>query len=233
MKSTTTFDEITVFGSRGTTLMILSGLQEYWKGRVRIRAIIDEVENGFQHPGLDVPVISSAERQSNYEDVPVLVTPTNSSLRRRVFDELAAQGATVATAICPAQPHVDPDVEYGAGCIVVPHVRIGPGTRIGVGTVILSTVVAHDVQIGDFCNLATYSSIMGHVVIEDDVHIAPMTVIGNGTREKPLRIGTHAKTGIGTVVVRDMDPASIMVGNPAMSVAEWRNLRRLAQDRGS
>ena len=98
MKATETFDEITVFGARGHSLMILRGLEEHWQGRVRIRALIDDIENGFQHAQLNVPVLSSDERMTRFPDLPVLLTVTNPALRSRVVARLEAEGATLATA---------------------------------------------------------------------------------------------------------------------------------------
>ncbi|QRZ14928.1 acetyltransferase [Paracoccus methylovorus] len=227
MKSTTEFNKITVFGARGHSLMILRGLQEYWRGRVKVRALIDDVDNGHTHPGLGIPVISSDQRLSDYPDLPVLVTPGSGSLRAQVIARLAGEGATLATAICPDQVHVDPEVTYGFGSIVTAHTRLGPAVRIGDGAQVLATMIAHDVEIGAFSNLNVHSSVLGHVIIGREVNIAPYAVIGNGTRERPLRIGDGAVIGVGAVVVRDVPEGARMVGNPAMSVERWKALNRL------
>ncbi|RJL03310.1 acetyltransferase [Paracoccus siganidrum] len=227
MKSTTEFDEITVFGARGHSLMILRNMEEYWRGRVRIRALIDDIENGFSHPGLGVPVISSATRLRDYADLPVLLTVTSTSLRKRVAAQLADEGATLATAICPERPLVDPVVDYGAGCVCLPTTRIGPDVRIGAGTIVLSSLIAHDVEIGDFSTLAGESFVSGHVKIGAQVNIAPRAVISNGRRTRPLRIGDGAEIGTGAVVVRDVASGERLIGNPAMPIRNWVKLQRL------
>lgn len=227
MKSTTEFDEITVFGARGHSLMILRGMEEYWLGRVRVRALIDDIDSGHTHPDLGIPVISSDQRLSDYPDLPVLVTPGSTSLRGQVIARLAGEGAALATAICPDQPHVDPAAAYGPGCLVTPYTRIGPGVRIGEGAQVLATMIAHDVEIGACSNLNAHSSVLGHVIIGREVNVAPYAVIGNGTPDRPLRIGDGAVIGVGAVVVRDVPEGGRMVGNPAMSVERWKALNRL------
>lgn len=227
MKATTDFDEIAVFGARGHTLMILRNMEEYWQGRVRIRVLVDDMENGFVHPGLGVPVISSDMRLQDHADVPVLLTVTGIALRRRVAGRLSEEGATFATAVCPGRPLVDPAVEYGAGCLCIPTVRLGPDVRIGAGAIILSSLIAHDVEIGDFTTLAGESFVSGHVQIGAGVNIAPRAVISNGRRGRPLRIGNGAEIGTGAVVVRDVAPGERVIGNPAMPIRDWVRMQRL------
>lgn len=226
MKATTDFDAITVFGARGHALMVLRGMEEHWQGRVRIRALIDDIENGFVHPGLGVPVISSDTRLRDYADVPVLLTVSGIALRRRVALRLSDEGATLATAICPGRPLVDPAVEYGAGCICLPTTRFGPNVRIGAGTVILSTLISHDVEIGAFSTLSADSFVSGHVQIGAGVNIAPCAVISNGRRGRPLRIGDGAEVGTGAVVLRDVAPGERVIGNPAMPIRDWVRAQR-------
>lgn len=226
MTSTTEFDEITVFGARGHSLMILRAMEDYWRGRVRIRALIDDIENGFDHPDLGVPVISSATRLRDHADLPVLLTISSTSLRKRVAMRLADEGATLATAVCPEGRMADPAVEYGAGCLCLPTTRIGPNVRIGAGTIVLASVIAHDVEIGSFSTLAGESFVSGHVEIGAQVNIAPRAVVSNGRRKRPLRIGDCAEIGTGAVVVRDVAAGERLIGNPAMPIRDWIRLQR-------
>lgn len=226
MKHTTTADEIAVFGAHGHTMMILRALMEYWQGAVRPRVLIDDLSHGFIHPQLNIPVISSADRLRDYPDLPVLVTPGSSALRAEVAARLVQEDATFFTAGCPDQPHVDPGVEYGAGCVIRPHTRFGPDVRIGEGAQVLSNLIAHDIEIGAFSTLNADSSVLGHVIIGRGVTVAPLAVIGNGSHDRPLRIGDGAVIAIGAVVVRDVAPGAVMVGNPAMTVERWKAFSR-------
>lgn len=72
MKSTTDYTDIVVFGTRGHTLDVIRGMEDYWQGHVHMRAMIDEAENGFMHPLLSVPVFSMEDRSRDWADLPVL-----------------------------------------------------------------------------------------------------------------------------------------------------------------
>jgi len=226
MISTDQLGEIAVFGARGHSMLIIKGMEEYWRGSVKVRVLIDDIENGFTHPVMGIPVISSEQRLRDYPDLPVLLTPGSGTTREAAAARLAEEGAVIATATCPKQYWVDPAVHFGPGCVVGPYVRLGPNIRIGKGVQVLSTLVAHDVEIGDFSTLNVNSSVLGHVVIGRNVNIAPNAVIGNGTRDKPLRIGDGAVIGTGAVITRDVGPGARMVGNPAMSVERWKKFSR-------
>jgi len=229
VKGTTQFGEVTVFGSRGFTQMILRDMERYWQGRVTVKALIDDLENGHMHPALGVPVVSSAERLRDYADLPVLLTPGSGALRAEVATRLAGENSVLATASCPGQDHVDPSVEYGAGCICAPFTRLGANVVIGAGSHVFGATVAHDCQIGAFSNVGVDASVLGHVIIGDNVTIGPGAVIANGTRERPRRIGDGAIIGVGAVVLRDVPPGAHVIGNPAMPARQWAKLTRLLE----
>ncbi len=227
MKGVTTFDDIVVVGSRGTSVMIVDDLMGHWGARVRVRAVLDEVENGHRHPSLGVPVVSRDARLAHYADVPVLITVSDPRLRRRMCADLAAEGATFATAVHTESCHVDSSLQAGPGTVCAPYARVGPNVRAGAGTLILSTMVAHDVEIGDYSWLGLQSLVLGHVTIGEGVTIAPGAVVRNGTARRRLRIGAGAVIGVGAVVVGDVAPGANLIGNPAVTRRQWIRLRRL------
>lgn len=232
MKATTEFTDITVFGARGHTLMILRALEAEWRGRVRVRALIDDIGNGFTHPGLGVPVISSADRLHGYATLPVLLTVADPRLRAATARRLAAEGAVLATAVFPGLPHVDPAVRYGAGAVCMPWTRIGPDVSLGEGALVLASALGHDVEIGAFATLAGESLVAGHVRIGPGVNIAPRAVIANGTRRRWRVIGAGAGIGTGAVVICDVAPGARMAGNPALPLRDWVRLQRLLRAEG-
>lgn len=230
MKGTDQLDELVVYGARGTAELMIADLQDARKGKVRLRALVDDVNNGFKHPRLGVPVISSSQRLEEFPNVPVLVSIADVSVRARIAMQLSAEGATLAT-VAPAGPGgLVSHPQIGVGSFFFSGTRIGPNIRTGVGVQVLGTLVAHDVTIGDFSNIGADASVYGHVEIADHVNIAPSAIVGNGSPGKPLKIGSGAILGVGAVVTRDVPAGARMVGNPAMTTLEWKQLRKLLSE---
>lgn len=79
----------------------------------------------------------------------------------------------------------------------------------------LYSYVGHDCVIGDFVTFAPRVSCNGNVIIQDDVYIGTGAVIRQGTPEQPLIIGKGSIIGMGAIVTKNVDPETIMFGNPA------------------
>ncbi|MFN4153575.1 MAG: acetyltransferase [Paracoccaceae bacterium] len=224
-----TFDEIVLYGSRGHSQMLLRVLEGMWQGRVRLRAVIDDLDHGFIHPALGVAVISGAERLARFPAVPVLLSMGDGAVRARITARLAGEGATLATLIRRQPETVAPDARVGAGCLVNPTTLISPNVVLGIGVQVLASVIAHDVSVGDFGTLAYGSIINGHVEIGHHVSIGSGAIICNGRPGRPLKVGDGAVIGVGAVVMRDVPAGARMMGNPAMPLRDWMRLQALVR----
>lgn len=109
-------------------------------------------------------------------------------------------------------------VEIGDGNTIREYVTIQRGTlkdqgltRVGNDNWIMAnTHIAHDCIVGSHCILANGSTLAGHIVIEDWVGLGGYTLV-----HQFCRIGSHAYTGGGAVVLRDLPPFVIAEGQPA------------------
>lgn len=112
-------------------------------------------------------------------------------------------------------------IQASLDCII----NIGAGVAINIGTKIIGgninigddCMISHDVSIVGIDHIlkkdfpATYSeTISGDISIGDSVWIGSRSVI-----LKNIKIGHHAVIGAGSVVTKDVDPATIVAGNPA------------------
>lgn len=122
------------------------------------------------------------------------------------------------------------ELVIGEDNIIREHASIHVGTPAGGGRTLIGNHnlimnnfhVAHDCQIGNFCVLAGYSGMGGHVTLEDYVVLGGMTGI-----HQFVRIGESAFTAGNSMVSKDVAPYSKVAGDRARFVGVNRiNLER-------
>jgi len=110
------------------------------------------------------------------------------------------------------------ELVIGEDNIIREHASIHVGTPAGGGRtsignhnlIMNSFHVAHDCQIGNFCVLAGYSGMGGHVQLEDFVVLGGMTGI-----HQFVRVGESAFTAGNSMVSKDVPPYSKVAGDRA------------------
>jgi acetyltransferase-like isoleucine patch superfamily enzyme len=126
------------------------------------------------------------------------------------------------------------DCSLGFGTLVVtPHVRIGEGTYIGVYCNISHCAIGSDVLIGSYVELIAGKHIHDFTRLDVPIRhqggtITPLVIgedvwIGNGALVL-ANVGAHAVIAAGAVVVHDVEPYSIVGGNPARVLATRESL---------
>ena len=134
----------------------------------------------------------------SYRSLPEILASTGLGVDR--FATLIHPGASVShRARLGRGVLVNHGVAVGGGAVVGDCITLGPGSIVG-----------HDCVVGDHSVLAPGAVLSGLVVVDRNCYIGARAVIRQG-----LRIGERALVGMGAVVVRDVDPGSSVVGNPA------------------
>ncbi len=100
-------------------------------------------------------------------------------------------------------------------------------TSIGNNNWIMAYVhVAHDCFIGNNTILANCVQLGGHIIIEDQVFLGGFTGV-----HQFCRVGAHAMTGVGSVVLADIPPFVTVMGNKAKPHGiNSEGLKRLGYD---
>ena len=92
-------------------------------------------------------------------------------------------------------------------------VQDGGITRLGDDNWMMAyTHLAHDCQVGNKTIFANNAQIAGHVHVGDWVILGAYTAV-----HQFVKIGAHAMTGMGTILVQDVPPYAMVSGNPAQA----------------
>jgi UDP-3-O-[3-hydroxymyristoyl] glucosamine N-acyltransferase len=119
---------------------------------------------------------------------------------------------------------IDDNVEILSNCSIAKG-TFGSFTTIGRDTKINAcTYIAHNVAIGERCQIAASAVLAGSVRLGNDVWIGPNSTTSNG-----IVIGDGAKVSLGAVVTRDVLPGARVTGNFAIEhekfLASLRSMR--------
>lgn len=147
---------------------------------------------------------------------------------------------------------VDEKVELGENCSIWHFSHILSGSRVGRNTNIgQNVVVGPNVSIGSGCKIQNNVSVYEGVTLEDNVFCGPSMVFTNVMNPRSeisrknqyckttvrkgvtfganctivggIEIGEYAFIGAGSVVVKDVVPFALMVGNPARQIG-WMSV---------
>ncbi len=92
-------------------------------------------------------------------------------------------------------------------------VQAGGVTRLGNDNWMMAyTHLAHDCQVGDKTIFANNAQIAGHVEVGDWVILGAHTAV-----HQFVKIGPHAMTAMGTILLQDVPPFAMVSGNPAQA----------------
>ncbi len=115
------------------------------------------------------------------------------------------------TSLVDPSTFVSPAARIGPGCVVYPNGFVGHNASLGERVFCLAgCVVNHDDVLEDRVVLCSQVSLAGHVHVEADCYLGQACTV-----RQFVRIGRNSLVGMGSVVLRDVEPDSVMVGNPA------------------
>ena len=104
----------------------------------------------------------------------------------------------------------------GVGCVIYPQCFVGLNARLGEVVFCLSgAVINQDDVVEDGVTFASGAMLAGNVHVEADCYLGQGCLV-----RQFVRVGRGSMIGMGAVVVKEVAPGSVMVGNPA------RKLRR-------
>ncbi len=145
----------------------------------------------------------------------IVIAAANPKVRKLLTDRCEEQGLHFLSLFDPTHKRFD-DVMVGEGAIFCANTVVTSNVTIGRQFQCnLFSYIAHDCRIGDFVTFAPRVCCNGNVHIEDEVYVGTGATIRQGNLDRPTRIGKGAVIGMGAVVLNDVGPGEVVVGNPA------------------
>lgn len=183
----------------------------------KLVAVLDDTED-LTPPFSDVPLYCGKDCFQQWEQTrkddqyyfAVTIGNPNAKVRIEISDYLA-KALLKPVSLIHETASIDPTAKLGTGAQVHAGALVGPYATIG-NYCILNTnsLVEHDCILNDGVELGPSSVICGEVAIQD------FTWIGaNSTVRQRTNIGKNVIVGAGSVVVKDIEANTVVVGNPA------------------
>jgi sugar O-acyltransferase (sialic acid O-acetyltransferase NeuD family) len=147
-----------------------------------------------------------------------IIAISDIAVRRRL-SQLAIMHGAIPISIFDKSSSINEESRIDIGSITSTFSLISTNVEIGKFFHLnVYSYVAHDVKIGNFVTFGPRVNCNGNIVIGDNVYIGAGASLINGQKGTPLIVGEGAIIGMGAVVIRDVEPYSTMVGNPARAI---------------
>lgn len=184
-----------------------------WRRGETVARLVDNLEAGPRSCALG-PTVAPAELTAEDRALPTIIPLLTPGYRWDVASEARRVGVSSFPPLVDPTATIARTAELLPGVVVNAAAVVGGRTRLGEFVhVNRSASIGHDVEIAPFATVGP------GCVLSGSVQVASGAFLGSGTVCAPhVSIGANAVVGAGAVVVEDVDPSSVVVGNPARAV---------------
>ncbi len=180
--------------------------------RWNIVGFLDDTENPLHGKNCDYAVVGTiGDYQPKPNDVLALGI-ANPAAKRQLTADLKGRGAVFEQIIHP-YVYMGRHNTVGEGAVICAGFCMTVNVNLGNFTTLLVSDLGHDVSIGDYSTLSPHCNIMGNTIVGEGVFIG-----GNVAIAPNITIGDNAYICMGSIVMKDVNPGSKILGNPAKEI---------------
>lgn len=207
-----------VVGAKGFAKEVLNIL--LLKNEMKNLVFFDDVnQDGPDFLFDQFPILKSIDEAKNYfktMDNRFTLGVGFPHVRYKLYHKFIELGVHPYTLISPNSDLGDFEVKISDGVSIAYHCAISNSVIIGKGSFInAKTIIGHDSNIGEFCEICPSVNIAGNIEIGD------YSFIGTGAIIYPnVRIGKNVSITAGSVVRKNIPDNSIVHGNPSKIIGK-------------
>ena len=149
------------------------------------------------------------------EEVEVVIAIGEPKYRKALYEKVKKCGFHFGNVI-HSNVYISPSAVLGTGIVLYEGVRIQADAIIKDNVFINGrSLIGHDVEIGEHCQISCYVALAGGVKIGTETFIGVSVCVRDH-----LTIGEACVLSMGSIVLKDVRPHKIVMGNPAREIAE-------------
>lgn len=176
----------------------------------QIKGYLDDKEDALDGFNSYPDILNSVENYVIEEDDVFICALGDVQAKKKYIQMIIAKGGKFITLIHPSA-YIDINAKIGLGCIILQNAVIGPESEIGDYVFIqISTIIGHDVKIGNYSRVDNLVVCVGGVILNEEVTIHTSAIINH-----KVIVGKGAFVGAGSFVIRNVKERTTVYGNPA------------------
>lgn len=208
-------DDLYIVGAGGfgrEVLLLLRQMEAINGARWTIKGFLDDVRKDFGQAPCELPIVGSIHDFYPGPSDRLALAVADPGGKMKLVGLLKPRGAVFVTLIHPWAV-IGSHCHVGEGSILQSGFSMTVNARVGNYCSLLACTLGHDVQVGDFTTISSYTHVMGNANIGDGVFIG-----GNAAIAPKVAIGNGAHVCLGSVVFKDVPPGAKVLGNPAREI---------------
>ncbi|TVQ00971.1 MAG: acetyltransferase [Balneolaceae bacterium] len=207
-----------IIGARGFGREVFfTAIESYgYKEEFIIGGFLDNLPDDEVSANFYPPVLGSVENYVPEENDLFICALGNVKDKIKYTKMILEKGGHFATLIHnSATKYITSQI--GKGCIIMKDVHLSVDVKVeDFSTIMVYSVIGHDVKVGAWSHIGPYVFIGGGAVIEQNAQLHVRSTILSG-----IKIGEGAVVGAGSVVIRDVKPGITVFGNPAKDIGKF------------